>query len=345
MNDSIEQTYGAEKPGYYVYREGGRSPTKRHPNRFGACKEAKRLCESDAGSTYHVLKVRATFTNTDPIESLGFDNNAKQTAAREGMSPGGIVVVNKDHYRYAGEIGYIDRLGDGDDLSVYVNLTGDIIRFSPSSLTLKSKRPLSPSERVSIDGFAASASEDREPLFSIGDMVHYTHRGESRVGRLLTRIDGRWAIFDIINREAVVGARFADEDLTPVTQEAKADDTEPMGVSGALSLLAAIAASSIARSLARRRESEATGGEDAPEAMAQYAKVRTIPIGTEVMVIHEPAGLFNPATAFKAKLARFDDNPKFVWVQMMSDDGELSDPIQANASRIIRADDPAMVVI
>lgn len=298
MSDSVTQTYGAEKPSYFVYREGGRSPTKAHPNRFSAMKEAKRLAEKDMGATYHVLKVRATFVNTDAAAPV-MSNDDKQRLAREGMAAGSIVEVNADHHIYAGQIGYVERLGEDDDTSVYVTIAGigRNIRFSPSSLLLKSKSGPQPDERISLGG-----------------------------------------LFGAALASAAAGRRKAAE--APAPEETVEDTSSPFG--NVLSMLAGMAAASIVRS--RQRPAE-EAHENSPEAMASYEAARAIPLGTDVLVIAEPFGFLSPGVAYIGRLARHDENPKYVWVTMTDSDTKETEEVKVNASRIKRVDDPEMLVL
>lgn len=252
----VQQTYGSEKPSYYVYREGGRSPTKPHPNRFSATKEAKRLAEADPGATYHVLKVRATFVNTEPVAPL-LTNFEKQMAAREGMEQGSIVQVIDSHHTHAGKLGYVAYFSkEDDDPSVYVTLTNHLFpaRFSPTSLILKSKPA-----------------------------------GTSR-------------------------STAQAEEARPSPKADSPTDETPFDFIG--DLIAGIIHGAIVKK-----------------------NIRDMKLGTEVMVVRDPGFLFIPATGYRAKLHELDEDPQFVWVEMLQTKSGNPDLVKVNIDRVRALDE------
>lgn len=143
----ITSLYGEAKPTYYVIAVGGAAPDKKHHSRFSAEKEAERLAVKHPGTPFDVVKLkrRVVFAqpadDTAPQGSPGRDaEREKQLAAREGMMPGTWVRVSETHCDYATQIGVVDRLGEGDDTSVYVRLAeSGLVRLSPTSLLVLTK--------------------------------------------------------------------------------------------------------------------------------------------------------------------------------------------------------------
>lgn len=159
----ITSLYGEAKPTYYVIAVGGAAPEKKHSSRFAAEKEAERLAVQHPGTPFDVVKLkrRVVFSQPDdktpPAEPAGrAEERAKQLAARADMLPGSWVRVSETHRLYPAQIGYLDRLGEGDDLSVYVRLADHgVVRVAPSSLTVLTK---------SFTGGSAAASEPAPEL-------------------------------------------------------------------------------------------------------------------------------------------------------------------------------------
>jgi hypothetical protein len=61
LPDTIDRTFGDEKPRYYVMRIGGGPPRKPYRNRYSAESDAIKLAGENPGAEFAVLKVKAIY--------------------------------------------------------------------------------------------------------------------------------------------------------------------------------------------------------------------------------------------------------------------------------------------
>lgn len=129
---SVEQTYGAEKPRYYVIMVGGGAPTFMHRTRYRAECEAKRLAALYPDRLLHVVKVKSSY--------LCRRDKVAQEEARAKLKIGQSVFISPHHFRNPNEVGEIKSFTDKGAVEVALE-SGDVWAFAPTSLFTKETVP------------------------------------------------------------------------------------------------------------------------------------------------------------------------------------------------------------
>lgn len=122
---SVKQTYGEAKPRYYVMMVGGGVPTRPHGSRYWAEQEAKRLAAKFPDQTFHVLKVKASFSASK--------HQIECEMARTKLKLGQQVSISPFHFRNPNESGEI--IGFTQRGSVEIKLaSGAVYAFAPTTI-------------------------------------------------------------------------------------------------------------------------------------------------------------------------------------------------------------------
>lgn len=127
---SVRQTYGEAKGRYYIMCVGGGIPTRPHGSRYYAEREAKRLAAKSPDKTFHVLKVKSSFSSSSTDIAIA--------EARLGLSIGQQVTISPFHFRNAQECGVIDAFTHDGAVTVTLE-SGAVYNFSPTSLLTRPK--------------------------------------------------------------------------------------------------------------------------------------------------------------------------------------------------------------
>lgn len=122
---AVEQTFGAERPRYFIMCVGGGAPTRQHFSRYRAEGEARRLAARFPDRLFHVVKVKSSFIA--PINKIAMEE------ARSKLALGMTVRVGPFHHRNAGETGEITAFKENGAVEVRLESQA-MYDFAPTSL-------------------------------------------------------------------------------------------------------------------------------------------------------------------------------------------------------------------